>query len=284
LKITTLMTCASRRAQVACKHELRRRNKRVKHFIIATCAGLCALPAALRAEGLTLGTGFDYTSGKYGGSESTDILYVPFYARYEAGRALFRLTVPYVRITVPGNVLGAGADRVTLPGRAGPRRTEEGLGDIVGSAFYTVLSERSAPIGLDLGVKVKLGTADRDKGLGTGENDYSLQADFYKPLGGGYTLFGSLGHRWYGSPPGISLDDVFYASLGTSYRFSAERSAGLVYDYRPAIIAGGGEISELTAYFSQRLGRDWKVQPYALVGFGRASPDYGVGVQLSLAY
>ena len=253
-------------------------------LLVATMAAALALPVVSHAEGLTLGTGFDYTSGNYGSSQSTDILYLPFYARYETGRALFRLTVPYVRITGPGNVLGAGADRVTLPGRAGPRRTESGLGDIVASAFYNVLSERSSVIGLDLGAKVKLGTADETKGLGTGKNDYSLQADLFKPLGGGYTLFGSLGRRWYGDPPGVNLKDVFYGSLGASYRFSAERAAGVVYDYRPAIIAGGGEISELTAYVSQRLSREWKLQPYAVLGFGRASPDYGVGLQIAYSY
>lgn len=234
--------------------------------------------------GLTFGTGFDYTSGKYGSSETTDILYIPFYARYETGRAIFRLTVPYIRITGPGNVVGSGTDRVILPGPGGPRRTESGLGDIVASGFYNVISERTSVIGLDLGAKVKLGTADEAKGLGTGENDYSLQADFFKPLSGGYTLFGSLGHRWYGNPPGIEFKNVFYGSLGASYRFSAERSAGLAYDYRPEIIPGGGEISELTAYVSQRLSREWKLQPYAVLGFGRASPDYGVGLQIAYSY
>src|SRR5437764_8948928 len=123
----------------------------MKHalFVAVTC--VAALPAVSQADGITLGTGFDYTSGSYGASQKTDILYVPFYARYETGRALFRLTVPYVRITGPGNVLGAGADRVTIPGRAGARRTESGLGDIVASAFYNVLSERTSAIGLELG-------------------------------------------------------------------------------------------------------------------------------------
>jgi hypothetical protein len=256
----------------------------MKQALFAAMACVLALPVVARADGITLGTGFDYTSGSYGASQKTDILYVPFFARYETGRAIFRLTVPYIRVTGPGNVLGAGADRVTIPGRAGARRTESGLGDIVASAFYNVISERSGPIGLDLGVKAKFGTADETKGLGTGENDYSLQADFFKPLGGGYTLFGSLGHRWYGNPPGIELKNVFYGSLGASYRFSAERSAGVVYDYRPAIISGGGEISELTGYVSQRLSREWKLQPYAVLGFGRASPDYGAGLQISYSY
>lgn len=245
--------------------------------------GAFAFTGVACAEGLTLGTGFDYTTGKYGTSEKTDILYVPFYARYEAGRSVFKLTVPYIRIDGPGNVLGAGADRVTLPGAVGARRTESGLGDVVASAFYNVLSERSSAIGLDLGAKVKLGTADENRGLGTGKNDYSLQADLFKPLGAN-TLFGSLGHRWYGDPPGIDLRNVFYASIGVSRRFSQQGSGGLVYDYRPAIVSGGGEISELTAFWSQRMSRELKLQPYVVVGFGRASPDFGVGAQLAYAY
>jgi hypothetical protein len=132
-------------------------------------------------------------------------------------------------------------------------------------------------------VKVKLGTADDAKGLGTGKNDYSLQADFFKTVDTN-TLFASLGHRWYGDPPGVNLKNVFYASIGVSQRFSSQSSGGVVYDYRPAITSGGGEISELTAFLSERLSREWKVQPYALVGFGRASPDFGIGFQIAYSY
>lgn len=251
-----------------------------RSMIAALGAVVCA---GAHAQGLTLATGFDYTSGKYGGTEKTQILYVPFIAKYETGPWALKLTVPYIRITGPGNVVGAGADRVTLPGGAAGRRTESGLGDVVASAFYGVLTERSASFGLDLGAKVKLGTADETKGLGTGQNDFSLQADAYKPIGQ-LTLFGSLGHRWYGDPPGIDLRNVFYWSVGGSYRLSGEASAGLAYDYRPAITAGGGEISELTAFVTRRMTREWKLQPYFVLGFGRASPDWGGGAQLAYSY
>ena len=255
-------------------------NKAIAGF--ATVA-LAAWGGAARAEGLTLATGFDYTSGTYTGTEETQILYVPFIAKYETGPWAFRATVPYVRITGPGNVIGAGADRVTLPGASTARRTESGLGDIVLSAFYNVLSERRSAIGLDLGAKVKLGTADENKGLGTGQEDWSLQADVFKALDK-VTLFGSLGHRWYGDPPGIDLKNVFYGSLGGAYRVSADTSAGLAYDFRPAITSGGGEISELTAFVTRRLSREWKVQPYLVLGFGKASPDWGAGAQLAYSF
>jgi hypothetical protein len=255
------------------------------------CTALLIVPAfAAHAEGLTLGTGFDYTSGKYTGTEKTETLYVPFYGRYETGPWTLRATVPYIRISGPGNVVGAGADRVVLGQGTAPRRTESGLGDIVLSGFFTVLGDMgvladrsSAPIGLDLGAKVKLGTADENKGLGTGKNDYSLQADAYKTFGA-WTAFGSLGHRWYGDPAGVDLKNVFYGSIGSTYRFSKDSSAGLAYDYRPSIVEGGGKISEVTLFYSQRLTPNVKLQPYALVGFGKASPDWGVGAQLAYSF
>lgn len=239
--------------------------------------------AGAHAEGLTLATGFDYTSGKYGTPQETQILYVPFIAKYDTGPWALKATVPYIRITGPGNVLGAGEDRVTLPGGAGARRTESGLGDVVLSAFYGVFTERSAAIGLDLGAKVKLGTADEAKGLGTGQNDFSLQADLYKPIGS-LNVFGSVGHRWYGDPPGVDLKNVFYWAAGGAYRLSDVTSAGLAYDYRPAITTGGGEISELTAFVTRRLSRELKLQPYLVLGFGRASPDWGAGAQIAYSY
>ncbi len=63
-------------------------------------------PAA--ADGFSFSAGMDFTQGKYGGTTTTDIWYVPFTARYRTGRTSVRVTVPYLNITGPGNVLGPG--------------------------------------------------------------------------------------------------------------------------------------------------------------------------------
>jgi hypothetical protein len=246
---------------------------------------LFALPLSVfAADGLTLGTGADYSSGKFGSSEKTEILYIPFTGRYDSGPWTWRLTVPYVRITGPGNVIGAGADRVVLPGTTTTaRRTESGLGDIVASGFYSLLNEPSSSFGLDLGAKVKLGTADDQKGLGTGKNDYSVQADLYKAMGA-MTWFGSLGYRWYGDPAGVDLRNVPYGSVGGAYKVSSATSVGLSYDYRPRIVTGGGEVSEATAFVSQRVSQNTKLQLYAVAGFGKASPDFGLGAVLNYGF
>ena len=60
---------------------------------LATFLGLLAGNAdgAKSNEGrLSVSTGFDYSSGKYGTSSSTDILYIPVSAKYETDSARFK--------------------------------------------------------------------------------------------------------------------------------------------------------------------------------------------------
>jgi hypothetical protein len=231
----------------------------------------------------TWSAGAEYSSGDYGAPQKTDIFYVPFAVKHETGRWALKLTVPYVEITGPGNVIGAGGDQIVIGTSNAPRRTASGLGDIVGTVFYNILDDRKAALGLDLGAKVKLGTANSDKGLGTGENDYSVQADFFKTLGA-LTPFASIGYRFYGDPPGVDFRNVFYGSVGAAYRVSRQTTAGVAYDFRDAVFAGGPRVSELTGYVSQKLSQNTKLQVYAIVGFSDASPNFGAGLNLSYSY
>ena len=257
-------------------------NSRAAAIAVVLASAPCGI--TLAAEGvLTVGAGAEYSSGKYGGTEKTQIFYLPVTAKYETGPWAFKAVVPYIRVTGPGNVVGAGADRVTLPGAPAARRTDSGLGDVVASVFNNLVDERQARFGVDVGAKVKLGTADEAKGLGTGETDYAVQADFYMPLGA-LTAFGTLGYRWYGDPPGVDLKDVFYGAIGASYRVSGETSVGLAYDLRPRITTTGARISEATAFISQRLSREWRAQFYSVLGFSDGSPDFGLGATLNYRF
>ena len=248
-----------------------------RHFAAAAGGLLLAGSAAAQTS---VGVGLEYTTGKFGASESTETVYVPLVIKHETGKWIFKGTIPYLHISGPGNVIGGGPDRIVVPGVNNARRTESGLGDIVLSGFYNVRDERSGGLGVDLGAKVKLPTADEQKGLGTGETDYAVQADLFAPLGSASTLFGSIGYRVYGDPPGTTLRDVPYGSIGVSHRLSGESSIGVAYDFRPRIIDGGSEISELTAFWTKRMTPEWKVQFYGIVGFSDASPDAGAGLLL----
>jgi len=229
---------------------------------------------------LTGSIGADYTTGKYGQDEKTEITSFSFAAKYEIGRWTYRASVPYIQITGPSNVVGSGEEGVTLPGETAPRRSAAGLGDVVLGASYFALHERSAPLLLEFGGKLKLGTGDEQEGLSTGKHDLSVQADAFKPYGA-LTPFATIGYRWYGDPEGIDLRNVVYGSLGAAYRMSAATSAGLAYDFRDRIVDGGARVSELLAFVSYRLSQDMKLQVYLVKGFADASPDRGVGAVIS---
>jgi len=242
-------------------------------------AALATLPVAAE-PGFSLTTGLDYSTGKYGGTETTEIYYVPVTGKYEADEYTLKLTVPYLEVTGPGNVL---IDLGPIGPASTTSTTQSGLGDIVVAGTYNMYEGRGNGTLVDVTAKIKFATADEAKGLGTGENDYALQADLYKTLGKN-TVFGTLGYRVMGDPPGVTLNNVFYASLGAGRQYSQETSAGVILDLREKASATGYAQQELTAYVSHKLGKTWKAQAYAVKGFSNGSPEWGAGAMFTAAF
>ena len=226
----------------------------------------------------TLSTGVDFATGTYGGDVDIEDTYVPLTATVDYGRVAFRLTVPYLSVKAPeGTIFDPGGE--PLPG-TGAVTTESGLGDVVGSVtIYDVINNQQLGLAMDLTGKVKFGTADENKGLGTGENDYSVQADLFKFMGD-VTLLGSLGYKYRGDSTGVDLDNVLMASAGGTYRFSPDAKGGLIFDYRESAISGSDSVQELTGFVSRRLSEDWKLQVFVLTGLTDSSPDWGAGFQI----
>lgn len=254
---------------------------RLRKFCVAALCALAVGPAA--AGDFRLTTGFDYSSGKYGETTTTDILYIPFTARYETDSFIYRLTIPYIRISGPGNVVGGGDFRVVTGTGEAPRRTADGLGDIVAAVSYNLVNGVGTRPLVDLTAKIKFGTADEDKGLGTGKNDYSLQVDVLKSFGAA-SAFGTLGYKRLGDPPDTNFSNVWYGSLGGSYKFTPATSLGLALDLRQAALDGVEPQRELTAYVSHRLTPRYRVLGYAVKGFSDASPDWGGGLMLTVGF
>ena len=239
----------------------------------------------------SLTSGFDYSSGSYGTSTTTDITSIPLIGKYEADLWSLSLTVPYVSISGNGTVVpGIGEIHGKGKGKSGVgtttttrRTTESGLGDIVAAGTYNLFAgSENAPV-IDFTGKVKFGTADENKGLGTGENDYSGQFDLYKSFGN-FTALGTVGYKVYGDNSSAPLDNVFFGSVGGTYKLSQSASAGLIYDYRPAIVSHGSDLSEMTAFVNYKLTKNWKAQGYLVKGFADGSPEYGVGALVGYVF
>src|SRR3979490_14530 len=129
----------------------------------------CAQGALAADSGeFSLGVGFNYSSGEYGTSTTTEIVSIPIIARYERGPWIFKLTVPY--LSIPGGtslVPGVGRVPSSNPRRRGggaSEATATGLGDIVASATYTAFYNSATTFGVDVTGRGKLGNAARAPG------------------------------------------------------------------------------------------------------------------------
>jgi hypothetical protein len=251
----------------------------MRRGIATACAGMLIAHGALAAqEGeLTLGGGLHYSSGDYSTGTTTRITSLAATARYETGPWLYKATLPYLKVSGESSVI-PGLGRVR--GGAARSRSESGLGDIVLSATYAAYYDKASTLGIDLTGKLKLGTADEDKGLGTGEHDVIFLADLYRTFGR-VLGFGGIGYHILGDPPGVPLDNVWSASLGASYKLDDRDSAGLMLEGRQRAAPSGSPQREITGFLIRRLERGWKAQLYALIGLADGSPDWGAGLSFA---
>ncbi len=240
------------------------------------------LTQAASAGTASVATGFDSTSGNYGTTSNTSILTIPVIGKYETDSWLFKLTVPYIRVTsVSGVIPGVGVGPMKKAATVNAT-TQSGLGDVVAAGTYFAIEGDEEMPGLDLTAKIKLPTADKNAGLGTGETDYAIQADVYQSMDK-VTLMGAIGRKFLGSSAILPLNDIFYGSVGVSYRASDNVSVGGSLDAAQASSASGSNVLELSAYISRKIDKTKKIQAYILKGFADGSPDTGLGMLLTFA-
>ena len=177
---------------------------------LAALAVLAAAHAPMRTcaddFGFRVGVGGEYSSGDYGGQESINETYLPVNFIYDAPRVTARVTVPYLSVRAPEGTITEGPDGEIVVGE-GPVTTESGIGDVLAAlTVYDVLVLGQGDYAMDLTGKVKFGTADEDDGLGTGENDYSIEANLFRFFDR-FTLLGVGGYVVRGDPPEVDLQN-----------------------------------------------------------------------------
>ena len=260
-------------------------------LLFAAAALLCAVAAQAQGPGLgeeedildytgqpfrlTVATGADYSEGKYGGTEDTNTLYVPASLKLELDPFVFRLSVPWVR---------SSCDLIDDACQGGSQPEQTGIGDVVLGVGYVYFPEAGSSLPtVELSAKVKFGTADRDKGLGTGENDYTLLADFSKGFGA-LVPFAGFGYRFVGDPPGLDLRDKWLAWAGVAARVNSKVTVGISYDWNQSTVITRPDAHELSPFATIKISRNFSVDPYGVIGLSDNSPDWGLGLQLRFIY
>ena len=257
-------------------------------ILLATCLAAGAVHAQ---DGLSLGIGADYSSGDYGTDTTTTIFSVPVTAKYTSGAWTWKASLPWMRVDGDPNVVpGLGSLLNSNPngrGRGGllePDQAESGkatgIGDLRLSGTYSV--DTGGPLGVDLTANAKIATADEDKGLGTGANDYGVAIDLYRDFDG-TLLFGGMGYTLLGDSDYINVDSVINTNVGAAWKIGTA-TWGAMYDFRQAATEEADDRSEVTGFVAFPAGDASKMQLYAVKGLTDGSPDWGVGVSLTSAF
>lgn len=250
----------------------------MKHLLLSAflaAAGLASAQTAVTTpmSSTSLGTGFDYSRGDYGFATDTEVLSVPLNLGYERGPWLLSASLSWLNVKGPATIVGGGG---------APRpvtSSESGFGDIYGGATYQFGSVGGV-VDMSATARVKLPTADEDRGLGTGEADYYGELTFYRTFSS-VTPFVTLGYRVLGDNATYDLRDGAYASGGAHFRLSAATVVSALFSWRRPIVAGGDEAREAMIMVSHDFAERWRVTAYALKGFTDASPDFGTGLAAS---
>ena len=199
---------------------------------------------------------------------------MPTSLKVEWDPIFLKVTVPFV--FVDGDAVLIDGQPVGIPLFVGSR---DGIGDVVIAAGYGYFPDGGIIPAVELSGRIKIGTADEEQGLGTGEEDYTIQLDLSKNVGR-VTPFAAVGYRFIGDPPEVKFNNKIFASAGLSLSLGRRFSMGLAYDWAQSAVPGSPDIQEIAPFGSIKLTEHLAFDPYAVIGLSNSSPDWGLGTQL----
>lgn len=265
-------------------------------FSLLVLSGLFITPGAAAYQSISIGA--HYLSGDYGDCVDTRMWYAPVTIKHRDKDWMLQLTLSWLKLEGPGNVVGGVREPLTSGENVGAV-SEQGLGDALLKGSYTLHADYKNQRLLDLLFKWKIPVADESKGLGTGQDDFSLQLDLAQRWQA-YTGFASIGYkqrgdgtveREYNLPEGrrllteqLSLNDGWYYSLGASWHYHRHKQLGVVWDYTESANSDNAAIQEMMLFAQWRYDSHWSLMTYIGRGFTRNSSDGTIGVQSSYRF
>jgi hypothetical protein len=238
---------------------------------------------AAEREHFQLKFGPSYDEGDFGTRQTTRTFFFPVTFRYLGEHFDIGLTGSFIHLEAPRDVVIVEGQPQRTGRERGGRESVSGIGDLILRGRYYLVDDPGpdswvptlAPF-----VKLKIPTADADRGLGTGEVDGGFGVEFDKTIGD-FLVFGDVSYTFIGDPPGQDFRNRPAASLGLGYYVTRDILVGGLIDWRRALVRGNEDPVELVGLATFRLARTSSVTPHAFVGLTHGSPDWGIGVEVS---
>jgi hypothetical protein len=235
-------------------------------------------------------TSFNYSIGDYGTDKDTTIIYVPFTLGVRpVDRFWLGLTVPFIYQDTQNVVLTGGgvASRKNQKGKAAQpatSTTESGLGDVLLKASVVVVEERDLIPEITPYLKIKFPTADKDRGLGTGEFDETLGIDVDKRLIGALFGYLTLAYTFIGDPPGADFRNSFGWSVGAAYAVIPPLTLFAFLEGSTAIAQGQDDPIELRGGAEFTVTKWLRLTGAVTRGLTNGAADWGVSAAVGLRF
>ena len=237
--------------------------------------------------GVAISPSFDYLSGKYGTQQKSTQSVGALSLEYMPDRYSLGLYLPYIHQTAPAGTLAGRrvrSNRRNAP--ATPVTTESGVGDVEASVGIALLDSDNEDWAWDAKGTVKFATADRTKGLGTGENDYSLETsvsrfidNFTATVNIGYSVLGSPGKvTVQGIAQNIKFNNVAFGGIDGSFKINSSTQIGASLNLQQAAAKTSTAARDISLYMSLAMTDSSSLRFYVLKGFADGSPSRGAGV------
>jgi len=226
----------------------------------------------------------NYTAGDFGSTDTTrtfkSTLFLGYYPNdtIDFGLALSHLYLSNSSAAWSGNLFvdrrGSG-----VPASGSTSNSNEsvnGPGDIELSANLGLCKETAQRPAFRFFGKVKLPTADEDKGLGTGETDYTAGIGLSKWLGS-WLIKSEGSYVLQGNNDQLKLDDYTTYEISLGYLFRQELLGEIRYWGATEPAGGIGSLGELHLELTSWLNSSSGISLNAVAGLTTGSLDYGFG-------
>jgi len=232
-------------------------------------------------NGLYFTSGLEYASGDYGTGSTTKQWSLPLAVDYRHDRFSTGINTDLLYATSSGTIIIGGMNHMNSVTRSRSGESSvSGIGDINLYASYRLSSTNAGDISYYVTGRIKLGTADESKGLGSGENDYALEAggreSFEK-----VSVYARLGYQITGDSATIDYRNVWYGNIGLTHPLNDTRSIGALLEFSQSATPGFDAPLQLSLYMHQFLSQQRQLYFYVMMGLSDGSPDGGVGVNLT---
>lgn len=229
---------------------------------------------------IAVASGFDYSSGKYGDQDSTQLLVIPLSISAETISWIYGANVPYLLVRSDDRVLVTDTGIFVGNAAAGAARlqTIRGPADLTTFATYKV-PETDAGWLIDLTGRLKWPTASRAKGFSTGKVDYGVQMNLARRLDR-YTPHAKVAYQVRRGEIDDQLKNGWAANVGVKRRLGDSTSVDFTYEYRQPSSGFGFKQSEVSIAFGYTFSANWRAVIYGVKGLADGSPDRAIGATL----